>query len=172
MFACILVLLSGSVTSSTTPLRSGPLRLSDLTLDRAFHAVLPISTDGPSPCPLPATLGVAVTEISGIPHWDASIVRFPPAGPALAAGSYRPFRVKVYVDGLLVSSRHVKGGDSRNGSLAFDPPLIARPGQLLHIAFEHGPFPLWIGENPPMTVFAGDAPEITVSGWILYPGDA
>jgi len=147
-----------------------PVRLADLALDRAFHTVIQVTPAGPYVCPLPASIGVAITEISGIPHWDRTVLGAAGNVP-FAYGFPAPFRLKIYVDEVLTISRHVKGSDSRQGSFAFDPPLLIRPGQVLRIAFEPGP----LLDVPPFSVppiaIAGDSAELTVSGWVILPGE-
>ncbi len=162
----------GSVANSV---RTLPVRLSDLTLDRAFNYAVPL----PAPIPwsssttqffgnecscttqFPTDTGAAITEISGIPNQQIG-------GTTLAV------RVIVLVDGVRrrifsIPNLNSVGSDRYE----FNPPVIVKPGQALTIDILPGRIEGsgntgWGQLAPP----ASPNGEFTVAGWWLLPGEA
>jgi hypothetical protein len=121
---------------------SGPLKLSDLTLDRAFRYEFPAApVSAPTVIPFPPTQGFVLTRIESrvAVNQAVPIVFFSlNGGPqqSVATGAATTGGIPVYyLDGIV------------------DPPLVIRPGDLLSI---------W-SPNPGL--------PMTIGGYIVYPGE-
>lgn len=144
----IALLLGFALPSALKPAaRTGPIKISDLPLNRAIRGVIPL-TAGTYSCVLPAGIGCAITEIGGPPQ---------STGPSLGFG-----RLRVYVDGALIATTAFSLNCVGTTDRHFDPPIIVPPGSSL--GFDWAPV---YGANAPVE----NLQQLTIAGWSLLPGD-
>ncbi len=115
VFASLPLWLSGTAASGTAARRQ-PIRLSDLTLDRAFTTVIDVTFPAPFVCQMPNDLGAAIMAITAPENTGA--------------------RLSVYVDGLRVAWLHGREGAMAPYQYVYPGPLIVRPGQLLVLSYD------------------------------------
>jgi hypothetical protein len=133
-----------------------PLKLSDLTMNRSVRQVVTLPAPTPDPNTgnpvyafseqMPANMGIAITELAGVPHHSTSAA----------------VRLHIEVAGTLRASVLITSANVANPSHSFDPPLVVRPGETVTFTFlPHAPL-----------VPGGDSLELSIGGWKLEPGDA
>jgi hypothetical protein len=135
--------------------RPGPLKLSDIALTRSIRMVVPL----PPPSAgghiivseqLPPTVGIAITEIGGVPHHGSQGC---------------PIRLQIAVEGTPRASVLLPSADVAVPRYEFDPPIVVKPGEVVTLTFVPA-----IGSSCPLTINV-DAPEFSIGGWKLEPGD-
>lgn len=156
--------ISTAAITNVKPGRQGgatPVRLGDLTLDRAIHFTVPLNSNWSVTCPVPSTFGLAITELSGFPYHGSP-------GPS-DQPDYFARRATIRINSVPNSSfLLIDSGQPER--IAFNPPLIVRPGDILTIEMSNNliyPFSFF-GPQFPILL---DSPEITVGAWVLYPGE-
>lgn len=163
-----LVAVAATVTASAVP-RSGPdltrsttpLRLADLTLDRAIHFTAPLYSDWSVSCPIPSSFGLAITEIFGFPFHNALASNESDNYVRRGVVSINQVRVASF---LLVDTGNPE-------KVQFDPPLIVRPGDSLRIELINSPIYPSGAALSSLYPLMLDVPEISVGAWVLYPGE-
>ncbi len=140
---------------------TNPLRLGDLTLDRAIHFTAPLYGGWSVNCPVPASFGLAITELFGFPFHD---YQFNSMGDAYARRGFVSVNEVRVASFILIDS-------GRPDRVEFDPPLIVRPGDVLSIGLTSNPINLGVNPLTPNFPFSDDVREITVGAWVLYPGE-
>src|ERR1051325_2036503 len=115
-----------NIPSAAKVMRLGPIALKDLTLDRAFRVPLTIQGTTPLAALMPSSQGLAITEITFVPG-DGY------AANANGANSNVPrFQVPVSVNGMVVAQPDM--GFPAPRTHQFDPPVIAKPGEVLSLS--------------------------------------
>lgn len=121
-----------------------PLRLVDLTLDRAVQATIPMTGSAQPP--------------GGPPVADSSVFGLPPrVGFALTevSTSYgAACSIFVHVNGQ-ERGRRLLGSNAGNPLATFSPPLIIPPGATVGLYTDCAPAD----------------PRFGIGGWLFYPGD-
>jgi hypothetical protein len=162
--ALLVLGLSSFATKAGLPkAQQGPLAVSQLTLDRAFRQVVPISGTGTS-AQFPPVKGVVITEIAMEP-------RSAPPDLQDAVG------VQVVVDGGLQTTACFLQEQWNNSSgqrcntkdrrVHFDPPIVVAPGHSLALTLvDQSQMTMQWG--PP----ASGAPvNFSIAGYVVYQGD-
>ena len=153
----LLVVCAASMTSfSVATKRSAPLRVDELTMDRAVRITLPLAQVA-TPVPFPGTIGLAITSVSSAGTTTS--------GPS-ALLSF-PFIVRVSVNGaaaepvVLGQNTSYGGSFSVRNAATFNPPIIVRPGDVLALSADvtGGGF-----STLPMI-------EVTLGGYFVFPGE-
>ncbi len=170
----------GMPSSPTQPARTAPVRLSDLTLDRAFSYAVPFSAGTPAPFPelgssyacstqFPLTVGAAISEVSGIPNIELGY--YSVGGQAV--------RVRILVNGQARRVFSIPSSHKATDRYEFSPPLIVKPGDTLTIIIPPGSYGnsnvgnnQGVAGNGPVIVSPEVPLEFTIAGWWLLPGEA
>lgn len=112
--------------SSSPPAKMVPLKLSDLTLDRAirYEVTAGVSSVSPLPIPFPPTVGVVITRIES----DQYTYNVPQVFYSINGGPHHSVKSGFFVvpNGAPTTALYIDG--------ELDPPLVVRPGDILNLS--------------------------------------
>lgn len=142
--ASVAIVASGfSASMAPGERRTTPLRVSDLTLDRAFRITVPMSSTATT-LPTTATQGMVITHITcfaGLNTGSGGI-------EFSINGSWPELVIGQLLGGV--------GGGVWKPSDVGNPPIVVRPGDTLTIR---------------QTLNPGSVIDVTVGGYFVYPGE-
>ncbi len=133
-----------------TARRTGPLRIEDLTLDRAFRQRIDVPLVGSAlAVPFPPTVGVVIRSLTTTRSGD------PDNGSLQVHMAINGTPDERVMFGLIYG---YNSDADRGQTVTLDPPLVVRPGDALTMWFE--------GLSASQTSL-----NLTIGGYFVYPGE-
>ena len=166
--ALTIVVMAAAGFARAKTATTGPLRLADLTLDRAFSTDIPFASGLPFVIPTVANGSGFVLRQAWLEPWIG----------CTAAESTSAIAVRIEIDGIpqrtlcfqaeRYSNTSLTASGNRDRVVTLDPPVIVKPGQtaVLTPMLMELSTTSWVAASPTTTLL-----RIGVGGYVAYAGE-